>query len=131
MKATFLLPLAVLVTLSAHAQDFFRNALRSDKETPVYMLGSVRERWTGGQIAWYYNPANQPGNLTTVDVINAIKNASARWVGMCNLSFTYMGTTTVPPNVRSTSTSAPCAGMMPTAARPCTALRPMRNPAAH
>jgi hypothetical protein len=103
MKNKFLLPLAALVTISAHAQDFSRNALPSDKETPAYVLGPAQERWTGGQIAWYYNPANQPGNLTTADVINAIKNASARWVGMCNLGFSYMGTTTVPPNVRSTS----------------------------
>jgi hypothetical protein len=100
---TFLLTAVALLALSAHAQDFSRSALPSDRETPSYMLGSVQERWSGGQIAWYYNPANQPGNLSTDDVINAIKTASSRWVGMCNLSFTYMGTTTTVPNIRSTS----------------------------
>jgi predicted Zn-dependent protease len=101
---TYLLPLAILAVLSStQAQDFSRNALPTARETPAYVLGSVQERWTGGQINWYYNPANQPGNLATADVINALQTAALRWEGMCNLSFTYQGTTTVAPNVRSTS----------------------------
>lgn len=99
-----LLPLAAACSVwSAQAQDFSRNALPSTKETAAYVLGSVQERWTGGQINWYYNPANQPTNLSTTDVISAIQTAASRWVGMCNLTFNYMGTTTVPPDVRSTA----------------------------
>lgn len=104
MKKCLLLWVA-LVTLSAQAQDFSRNALPSAKQTPAYVLGTAQERWIGGQIDWYYNPTNQPADLSTADVINAIKTAAARWVGMCNVGFNYMGLTTVPPNVRSTSST--------------------------
>ena len=101
----FLLPLFSLLALSAQAQDFSRFTLESSRETPSYVLGTAQESWKGGQIAWYYNPANQPSNLQTADVINAMRTATARWAGMCNLTFTYLGTTTVMPNVRSTSTT--------------------------
>jgi len=57
----------------------------------------LADRWL-----WYYNPANQPAYLTTTDVLSAINTAAARWSAMCKLTFTYMGTTTAVPNVRST-----------------------------
>ena len=94
---------ATLLALCAHAQDFSGSRLPSDREIPSYVLGFVQERWTGGQVAWYYNPANQPTYLATADVLNAINTAAARWAGMCKLTFTYMGTTTAVPNVRSTA----------------------------
>lgn len=103
MKPSHLHFVAALLVSSVQAQDFARNALPSPKETATYVLGSVQERWTGGQIDWYYNPANQPSDLATADVINAIKTAASRWAGMCNLTFNYLGTTAVPPNVHSTS----------------------------
>jgi predicted Zn-dependent protease len=98
-----LLTSAMLLSLAVQAQDFSRSALSDQREVPSYVLGAVQERWTAGQVNWYYNPANQPANLATADVINAINTAAARWNGMCNLAFTYMGTTTAVPNVRSTS----------------------------
>lgn len=93
---------AALLAVSAHAQDFSHSAIPGDREAPAYVLGAAQERWAGGQIAWYYNPANRPTNLTTAEVVGAIQAAAARWTGMCQLTFTYMGTTTAVPNVRST-----------------------------
>ena len=93
---------ATLAALSAQAQDFSHAPLAGDREVPAYVLGSAQERWAGGQVTWYYNPANQPAYLSTTDVLAAINTAAARWSGMCKLTFTYMGTTTAVPNVRST-----------------------------
>ena len=95
--------LCLFVALPAQAQDFAREELPGFRETPAYVLGSAQERWSGGNVNWYYNPAGQPTNLQTQDVVNAIQTAAARWAGMCNLTFTYMGTTSAVPNVRSTS----------------------------
>lgn len=100
-----LLLLVSVLSLPALAQDFSRSSAHDEREHPSYVLGAAQERWTGGQIAWYYNPANQPANLSTTDVLAAIDTAIARWTGMCNLSFTYQGTTTATPNVRSTAST--------------------------
>lgn len=92
-----------MVMASSHAQDYVRSAAPgADHEHPAYVLGASQERWSGGVIRWYYNPAQQPSNLSTADVLDAINTAVARWSGMCNLSFSYMGTTSATPNVRST-----------------------------
>ncbi len=93
---------AGMLALSAQAQDFSRNAAPDTRERPEYVLGAQKEHWSGGQVNWFYNPANQPANLATADVVNAIQTAAARWAGMCNLTFTYMGLTSAVPNVRST-----------------------------
>lgn len=94
--------LLAVCAASAHAQDFSRSAEPSDRARAAYVLGASQERWSGGAIQWYYNPAQQPSNLTTSDVLSAINTAVARWSGMCNLTFTYMGLTSATPNVRST-----------------------------
>ncbi len=97
--------LASLAALTAQAQDFSRNAFPDGREHPEYVLGGAQEHWTGGQVNWFYNPANQPGNLTTAAVVSAIQTAAARWSGMCNLTFNYMGITSAVPNVRSTAST--------------------------
>ena len=38
----------------------------------------------------------------TAEVLSSIDTALARWSGMCNLTFTYMGITSAIPDVRST-----------------------------
>ncbi len=91
-----------VVALSAHAQDYSRSGAPDTRERPEYVLGSAQEHWAGGQVNWYYNPANQPSNLATADVVNALQTAAARWAGMCNLTFNYLGLTAAVPNVRST-----------------------------
>jgi len=92
---------AAMLALSAHAQDFSASRADSGRDAPNYVLGSAHERWADGQVPWYYNPANQPANLSTADVLAAINTATARWAGMCNLSFNYQGLTTAAPNMRS------------------------------
>jgi predicted Zn-dependent protease len=93
---------STLLALTAQAQDFSRNAWPSEREQPQYVLGTAQEHWAGGQMNWYYNPANQPSNLSTADVINAIQTAAARWSGMCNLTFNFMGITSAVPSLNGT-----------------------------
>lgn len=74
---------------TAEDVDFVRTAVGSDREVAQYVGGS--EKWTGGVVNWYYNPANQPRNLSTADVVTTIQIAASRWAQMCNLTFNYMG----------------------------------------
>ena len=94
-----LIYLALLTAVASHAQDFKSERLPSDRERPDYVLGDSLQRWDGAQVNWYYNPLNQPSNLTRAEVINAIQVATARWAGMCRITFNYMGLTTALPNM--------------------------------
>ena len=91
--------LLVAATVASHAQDFKSYPMPSERERPYFILGASQPFWTGGQLNWYYNPLNQPGNLTTAEVLNAMNVAAARWSGMCNIRFNYMGLTSTLPNV--------------------------------
>jgi hypothetical protein len=95
--------LLVLLAGAAHAQDFVQSRMPSDREQPEYVLGSASQYWSSKQINWYYNPANQPANLGTDQVVNGLKVAAARWSGMCNISFNYQGLTAVQPVLNGTS----------------------------
>lgn len=95
----------VFTATSALSQDFSRTSLTEERNVASYVLGNAQERWSGGNIAWHYNPQNQPTNLTSTEVFNAINTAIARWQGMCNLTFTYLGLTAAVPDVRSTSST--------------------------
>lgn len=103
MSHTLRFCMMLCLVVPAQAQDYAREALEPQRERPAYVLGGAQEHWSGGNVAWYYNPTGQPANLATLDVVNAIQTAAARWAGMCNLTFTYLGTTSAVPNVRSTS----------------------------
>lgn len=92
----------VFATTLTLAQDFARTSIADERNVASYVLGNAQEHWSGGNVAWNYNPQNQPANLTTTEVLNAINTAIARWQGMCNLSFTYLGLTSAVPDVRST-----------------------------
>ena len=98
------LALVLMASMAAatHAQDYSGSAAPSDRVRPNYVLGSAQEHWSGGVIRWYYNPAQQPSNLSAAEVLSSIDTALARWSGMCNLTFTYMGITSAIPDVRST-----------------------------
>jgi len=99
-KLRFLLALSAMAGM-VHAQDFRRESMpdSSGRVHPDYVLGVNAQRWSGMQINWYYNPANQPGNLDTNAVINAIKVGAARWSGMCNITFNYLGLSSNAPNM--------------------------------
>lgn len=88
---------------AVQGQDFIQSRMPSDREQPDYVLGSSSQFWTSKQLNWYYNPSNQPANLTTEQVVNALKVSAARWAGMCNISFNYRGTTTTRPVLNGTS----------------------------
>jgi hypothetical protein len=89
---------ALLLGGVGHAQEVAPVMRAEDgKVQPAYVLGANSQRWPGGQFNWYYNPQNQPANLTTAAVLNAIQTAAARWSGMCNISFNYMGITAASP----------------------------------
>lgn len=89
----------LLAAASSHAQDFKSYPLHGARESPQYVLGSSQQSWAGGQLNWYYNPLNQPFNLSTASVLAAIQRAAARWSGMCNVTFNYMGLTSSLPNL--------------------------------
>lgn len=93
----------LLLAGAAHAQDFRASMLPSAREQAQYVVGSINQHWEGGQVNWYYNPQNQPSNLSVSAVVNAIQVAAARWSGMCNVTFTYMGTTSASPVVNGSS----------------------------
>jgi hypothetical protein len=84
---------------TAHAQDFSRAMMPGDRERPDYVVGTSQQHWPAGQVNWYYNPSGQPSYLSTATILNAIQVAGARWSGMCNVSFNYMGTTFAAPNL--------------------------------
>lgn len=81
-----------LVPGLAQAGEFSRQTVASEREAPQYTSGG--ERWLGGVVNWYYNPASQPKNLRTEDVLTNIKIAASRWAQMCNITFNYMGLST-------------------------------------
>ena len=93
-------------TAIAQAQDYESVPVLEPGLQPKYILGAAQERWSGGQVNWYYNPANQPSNLTQNQVIAAITTATARWSAMCNLTFTYLGTTAAEPSIESASSAS-------------------------
>jgi len=99
------LPCCLLLLLAGtvQAQDFVQSRMPSGREQPAYVLGSASQAWSGRQINWYYNPANQPANLVTDQVVNGLKVAAARWSGMCNITFNYQGLTAVQPVLNGTS----------------------------
>lgn len=104
MKKHTLIALALLALLAltgaAQAQkttvDFVRTPLPEERETAQYV--SSGEYWPGGVVNWYYNPANQPLQLRTADVLATIQIAASRWAQMCNLTFNYLGTSTASRN---------------------------------
>jgi hypothetical protein len=100
LKKLEMIALALLTLVGAaqaqQATDYSRMSMPADRE----MIESVQsgERWPAGIVNWYYNPANQPSNLGTNEVVNAMQVAAARWAQMCNLTFNYMGTTSANRN---------------------------------
>lgn len=89
----------LLAAAASHAQDFKSLPLHGERESPHYVLGSSFQSWAGGQINWYYNPQNQPTNLSTTEVVAAIQRAATRWSGMCRVTFNYLGLTSTLPNL--------------------------------
>lgn len=90
--------IALLAAVTAHAGDDYRlRAMPSDREQASYVLGLNKQHWLSSRYYWYYNPTNQPANLSTEAVVAAIKKATTRWSGMCNISFGYLGLTTKRP----------------------------------
>lgn len=97
--------IVLLAATSSDAQDFKSYPLYGDRERPQYVLGSSRQSWVGGQINWYYNPQNQPSNLSASAVVTAIQRAAARWSGMCRITFNYQGMTATVPNLDGPATT--------------------------
>ncbi len=89
----------LMAAASSHAQDFNSLPLHGERESPQYVLGASSQSWAGGQIDWYYNPLNQPSNLSTSTVVAAIQRAADRWSGMCKVTFNYQGVTSTAPNL--------------------------------
>jgi hypothetical protein len=64
---------------------------------PASVLNArVPGAWPGGRIVWYYNPAGQPPDLGTDEIVAAVSAAFAGWGRVCQVEGTYGGLTTVP-----------------------------------
>lgn len=87
----------LLCAASVHANDYKPRVMPGDRETPAYVLGTFNQKWLTGNVLWYYNPSNQPADLSIETVVNAVTLAASRWTGMCNVEFFYMGTTSSRP----------------------------------
>lgn len=103
MKTLHCFALAVLAC-TAHAQeaqDFLRTDIASDRETPQWVgMYNQNGRWPNSVYPYWFNPANVPANLKAGDVLAAMQTAAARWAGMCNITFQYMGTTAIAPDAK-------------------------------
>lgn len=98
--------ITLLLAGTGHAQDaIFSDPIRPPREQPQYVTTAPVNKWASGVVAWYYNPASQPSNLTTDAVVNAIKAAASRWTDMCRVTFVYRGTTAVSPYMGSAASS--------------------------
>lgn len=89
----------LLGAVSSHANDHVVRVMPTadDREHPDFVVGLSKQKWLSNKLYWSYNPANQPADLSTDTVVDAIKLAASRWSGMCNISFVYLGTTTSRP----------------------------------
>lgn len=105
IAATTVLVLAAAAQAQQQAKqaapaDYVRTAIEegagNSRETTQYI--ATGENWPAGNVYWYYNPINQPLNLKTSEVMASIQVAMSRWAQMCNLSFTYLGTSTANRN---------------------------------
>ncbi|HLX23545.1 MAG TPA: fibronectin type III domain-containing protein [Usitatibacter sp.] len=48
----------------------------------------------GGVMRWYYNDANRPAGISMSAVLSQLNDSMSKWSGVCNISFSYQGTTT-------------------------------------
>lgn len=97
MRKLIAISMTMLAAGASQAQDYQRRAMPSEREQAEYVVGLAKEHWLSGRYNWYYNPLNQPANLSTDAVVKAIQLAASRWTGMCNITFNYLGTTTGRP----------------------------------
>lgn len=110
-----LICLTLLLSSIGYAQEFVRSepadhsvnaaAAANDRVQAQYDIGNPRRKWSGSLVMWYYNPASQPSNMTTDEVVSAIKLAASRWSDMCSVRFLYMGVTTSAPYMGSSASA--------------------------
>jgi hypothetical protein len=100
MNIAGLVVLASCLITPVHAQaqqavsDAGLAATSADRVTPQWKyVNGAYAVWPNSTLSYNYNPANQPVNLTTDEVLSAIQTAAARWSSMCNISFQYKGMT--------------------------------------
>ncbi|MGZ5278522.1 MAG: matrixin family metalloprotease [Pseudobdellovibrionaceae bacterium] len=59
----------------------------------TYLTGSPMT-WSTGVIKWWYNPAGQPSQYTTNQVVDGLIASTRRWENVCGITFQYQGLTT-------------------------------------
>jgi hypothetical protein len=100
------LVLAAAFSVPGFAQDYSAVDYAGHKEpSPSWMLGNggaLNAKWPGGALTWYYNPAGQPADLSTDQIVATIQRAMGRWSDVCNIAFHYQGLTSAAPNLDAT-----------------------------
>jgi Matrixin len=83
--------------------DFFRvpseTGAQSDYQRKYLTYQSTLGKWGSGAIVWRYNDAGRPATApsTSALTVQRIQVAMAKWSAVCNVSFSYAGTTTQTP----------------------------------
>jgi hypothetical protein len=63
----------------------------------AYITGSAL-KWST-LVSWRYNPANQSTQFSQSDILAAFERATAKWSAVCNVRFSYAGTTSQNPSM--------------------------------
>ena len=90
------------ISAETSAPDYQGQAQTSERKTPQFVLSSTRPLWPNAQINYYYNPDNQPAGITTADMEGLLQTAARKWENVCNVRFSYRGTTTARPDLNAT-----------------------------
>jgi hypothetical protein len=83
--------------------DFFRvpsdTGNQTDYQRKYLTYQSTLGKWGSGAIVWRYNDAGRPATApsTSALMVQRIQAAMAKWSAVCNVNFSYAGTTTQTP----------------------------------
>ncbi len=88
------------------SEDFSANPTAAGSSEPSvhprYVVDARQPKWPDGVINYYYNPVNQPAQISTDQMLNLIQTAGRKWENVCNVRFNYLGTQTAEPDVNAT-----------------------------
>ena len=98
---------AVLAPTSTLAQDpvpvgVDYSAKVFGRIAPRFVVSSARPLWPNARISYYYNPQSQPDGLSTAEMEGLLQVAARKWENVCNVRFSYLGTTTARPDLGAT-----------------------------
>jgi hypothetical protein len=64
-----------------------------------FITDARKPTWANAVVDYYYNPSNQPGDISTDTMLSLIQAAGRKWENVCNVRFNYLGTQSADPDV--------------------------------